>query len=638
MIFLSHARCMALAGAAVVCFCSVPAHTQTTPRSAPSAKEVRDAEAAYLDGAKALAENNAALAEDGFAKAFALNPAKAEYAQALDVARQHHVTALVQQAAKARLVRHTAEADRLFAQARALDPDNAIVTQHLTADGAAPAVKSPAPTIAAQETAAEERAHIGGAIHLDPSPATRSFHRRADAPTLLQEVYAAYGISTTLDSTVSGPPDVRLDLDDADFATATTILNKMTHVFAVPLQPKSALLAKDTFENRDRLEQKIEETIYLPALPAEQLNELSTMSKTIFDLKQVTVSPGAGTLLLRGSEEAIDLVDATLADLLDGGGEVMLDVHFYEVDKTHTRNLGASLPSSIGAFSIAAEAQQLVTANQSAISQAVASGLLTLNGTPLQNLIKEVGFLFAAGLIDTAQFSNFIGTFGGGLSFAGVFLGSGTSLNFLLNSSDARTIDDVQIRVGDRQTANFRSGSRYPITTATYSSGVSSSLASQLSGVKINGQSVASLLGSLGSSSAASVPQVQYEDLGLSLKTTPQILKSGQVSIHLDMKIESLGGSSINSIPILNSRVLTSDITVPEGQTALVTTVVSSSEAHSILGIPYLSEIPGFQGTDRLTEKDSGDLLITVTPHIVRRRSPLTTTRRLSANLTPEAQ
>jgi type II secretory pathway component GspD/PulD (secretin) len=591
-----------------------------------SARQSRAADDAYLAGARQLAHNDPTAAEQSFGRAVALDPTKSEYALSLAVAKQHHVTALVQRAAKARLLGHTEESTRLVTEARALDPDNLIVTQHLD-EAALPAVDAPG-----LSPAADEIARLGGPIHLHPAPGVQSFHRRGDAQTVLREVYAAFGIKTTFDPSIT-TQTLRFDLEDVDFRTAIRVLHKMTHVFAIPLDENSVLLAKDTQELRDRLEPQVEETFYMPGLPPEQLTEMSNVAKNIFDLKQVAVQPSGDRLVIRGNEEALNLVHVTFAQMLDGGAEIVLEVHIYEVDKTHTRNIGAQLPTSAGVFSIAAEAQSLVNANASLIQQAVAAGLLVLNGTPLQNLLKELAFLAATGSINVAQYTNLLGTFGGGLTYAGLFLGSSSSFNLMLNSTDVRLLDDIQMRMSDNHEGVFRSGTRYPIITSTYSSSISSSLASSLSGVNINGTSAANLLAQFTGSSTTTIPQIQYEDLGLTLKATPQAEKSGQVHVHLDMKIEALGAGSLNGIPVLNSRQLTSDVTIPAGQTALLASQVSNQEQHSIEGLPGISEIPGFQGTDKSVEKDTGELLITITPRIVRKRSSIIASRRLLANV-----
>ncbi len=60
--------------------------------------------------------------------------------------------------------------------------------------------------------------------------------------------------------------NLRFDLDDAPYQQATPILLQMAGLFAVPLDPKSVLIAKDTTENRQRFERQLQETIYIPGM------------------------------------------------------------------------------------------------------------------------------------------------------------------------------------------------------------------------------------------------------------------------------------------------------------------------------------------------------------------------------------
>lgn len=610
-------------------------------RPAISARQAREADDAYLEGAKQLAHKDLAAAQRSFERAVQLNPGDRDYTLALLVTREDHVTELVHQAAQARLSGDIARADALLVQARALDPNNPVVAQHfqsglITAPSASVQahnlqLEAQAPTFDPAKFPAQDIAStLAGPIEFDPTPGAKSFHLRGDVQTVVRSVYGAFGIQVTFDPSVTSGAQLKLDLDDVDFAGAARILTDMAHVFAVPVQPKAALVAQDTQEERDQLMPQVEETIYLPGVSSEEMSELANLARTVFDVRQVTASAPGGDMLLRGDEKTLQLVNTTFAEVLDGGSDVLFDIDLYEIDKTHINNIGATLPSSAGIFSIAAEAQQLVTANQTLINQAIAAGALKLTGTPLQNLITEVGFLIASGTVSAAQYTNLLGIFGGGLTYAGLYLGSSSTFNLLLSSTDVRTLDAVQLRASSGQDAIFKAGSRYPIVTATYSSGVSSTLASSLSGLNINGTSVGSLLSQYLGATSVNVPQFQYEDLGINLKLTPHVLHGSDVFLKLDMKIEALGGSSIDNIPILNNRALTSSITVPAGQTAMLATLVNTNEISSIDGLPGLSELPGFVGTDKDIEHDSDELLITITPHIVRPAALRIASRRLA--------
>lgn len=592
-----------------------------------SPKQAREADDAYLEGAKQVERGDLKAALIKFQRAVQLNPNNTDYSLALVVTRENCVTELVQHAAKARATGDATLADALLGQARALDPNNREVAQHFeftaqTVAGNGQAQKGPGlfySSVDPSKFPAQDIAPtLQGPVELTPLSGTRDIHLHGDLETVARNLYSLYGIKASFDSSVTMRPSIDLDMNHVGFEGATRALDLAGGIFAVPVQSKTVLIAKDTEENRQALTPQVEETIYLPGKTNDEMQELANVARNIFDVKEVTASSTGGFMLIRGDARVLREVNAVYDDMLDGNPEVLFDVSLYEIDKTLDNNVGAILPSSAGVFSIAAEAQSLVNANQSTLNQAIAAGLLKLNGTPLQNLITEVGFLVASGAVSATQYTNLLGVFGGGLTFAGLYLGSNSSFNLALNSTDVRILDSTQLLSLNREPASFRVGSRYPVVTGTYSAGVSSSLASSLSGLNINGTSVSSLLSQYLGTNSVSVPQFQFEDLGITLKLTPQVLRNEAVSLDLDMKVEALAGSSIDSIPILNNRALKSTITVPMGQTAMLATLVSSTEMKALTGLPGLNELPGFQGTEQDRTKNSTELLITVTPHIVR--------------------
>ena len=590
-----------------------PPKPETTAVATPDipARQIREAEDAYLQGAKAIDHKDLDAAEKDFARAVQLNPKNRDYTLALIVTREHRLSELVQQAAKQRLLGNDARSEQLLEQARKIDPNNAIVAQHF---------ESPdLPGVSEIPNTNPVLSSLGGPVQFQPRPGKQDVHLRGGASEILRSLYAQFGITASIDPSVRNAFPIKLNLEGVTFEQAARIASQMTHTFAVPVQPHAALIADDTEDNRKRLKPLAEETLYMPGLQESQMTEMANLARTVFDLPLVTASPSTDTIVLRGDPDNLKVLNATYDGLLNGSSDVMLDIKLYEIDRTNTRNLGFQLPSSVGVFSITQEAQQLVTANQSAVDQAIASGIIKTTGNPLTDLLTEAAFLIGSGLANAAQFGNLIGVFGNGLTLSGVYIGNPLTINLLLNSSDVRTLDAVQLRSGANQDVTFRAGSRYPIQTSIYTYGVQGSVASSVAGLNINGTSVGSLLQQYLGNNQVSVPQIQYEDLGLTLKATPTVLRDGTVQLKLDMKIEALGSASLNGIPVLNSRELTSIATIPAGQTAMLASEVSSQETRAITGLPGLSELPGFQSTtNENKEIDTGELLITITPHIVR--------------------
>jgi len=545
-------------------------------------------------------------AEKHFTRALELSPNNRRYLIALALTREHHLSDLAQHVGRERLLGHSKQADALLAEARALDPKSVLIAEHETQSQ----------TIGSSESWLSQHPTYAGAITLTPTPASKDFHLHTDLQEVIRNVATSYGIRPVFDSSVAHK-SIRFDLEGAHYEQAMPILLQMGRLFAVPLDATSILIAQDTAENRLRLERQMQETIYVPGMTAEQMSDLGNLIRNVFDVKQATVENNLGSIVLRAPEASITAINRTLDDLLDGGSEVLIELKMYSVSTTHDLVTGLQLPSQIGAYNVASAAQSLVTANQSIVNQAIAQGLIPSNSSILQ--IAE--YLIGSGVVTSTLLSNTLGIFGGGITTTGVYATGGATLNFGLNSSDSRALDDIQLRVGDRQPAEFRVGTHYPITTSTYTTGTTAS-SSSLAGITINGVSAASLLGQSGSSQT--IPQIQYEDLGITLKTTPYITKTGSINLKLDMKIEALSGSSLNNIPILSNTQFVSDVTVGDGETALLTSNMSGSQAAAITGVPGLSELPGFQSaSDTTTQKDTSQLVLLLTPHIVRRRSNL---------------
>jgi len=92
--------------------------------------------------------------------------------------------------------------------------------------------------------------------------------------------------------------------------------------------------------------------------------------------------------------------------------------------------------------------------------------------------------------------------------------------------------------------------------------------------------------------------------------------------MQLDLKIEALGTVALNNIPVLAQRQYASTVTVGDGESALLASSLSRTESAAVSGLPGLSELPGFQTAtaNKTTETDSSELVLLITPHVVRHR------------------
>ena len=577
-----------------------PAKEAKPPRSS----DRRRAAELYLSASKLFLNSQFEEALKEYERAAALDATNADYPMAADVARSHAVTALIQAAAKDRLLGNDADARAALARALALDPTNFEANQHLDelADDAARAEPKPLYKQSSSE--------LGAAEPLEPASGVRSFHLHADERQVITQVFKAYGLTAMLDDSVRST-QVRLDLDGASFDEATRALALVTNCFYVPMDAHGVVVAADTRDKRQRFTPQELETVYMGGLSDDDLTQVETLAKNVFNVAEVKADPSAHAITLRAPAGSLIAFNATMRDLLDGRSQVLLDVRLIQVAHTSTRNTGAQLPQTMTAFNVYAEEQSILNANQSLVQQIISSGLASPND-PLAIL----AILIASGQVSSSLLSSGFATFGGGLTESAIAPGK-TALNLSLNTSDSRELEQIQLRLQDGEEGTLKLGEKYPIQTSSYSSLSPSAL--NIPGLTGAGSSssLSSLLSSL--SSVPNIPMVQYEDLGLTLKATPRVLRNGDVALSIDMKLDALSGTFIDGNPVLDNRAYSGVVMVKEGEAAVVAAELDKSQSLAISGTPGVSEIPGMNDvTSKDLQKNYATIVIVMTPHVVR--------------------
>lgn len=568
-------------------------------------KDRRRATKLFLQASKLFEKQQYDAAVRDYQEAADLDPGNPNYAAATVIARSHEVTELIQTAAKARIRGDKTEEQAALQKAAKLDPRNIEVVQHLDEMAADAAAER------AQPLYDQGVSSLGPAPALAPTVGTHSFHLKTDRRTAIQTVYRSYGIEASVDQSVTGPP-VRFDMDDATFGQATQAVNLVTDSFTVPLDAHRALVAKDTRDNRQQYMREEFETVYLGGLSTADMTEVGNLAKTVFQVQQVAVQQTAETLTIRATTDKLNAFNETLRELLNGRSQVLLDVRLIQLAHTNKRNTGAQLPQQITAFNVYAEEQAILNQNRALVQQIISSGLAAPGDT-----LAILGILLASGQVSSSLFQNGIALFGGGLTLSGLSLPPVT-LNLNLNSSESRELDQLQLHLGDGEEGTIKSGSRYPIETSQYSN-------LGTSGIAIPGLTTAGTSGSLSSllsqlnSGAQSIPQIEYQDLGLTFKATPRVIRNGEVALTMDLKITALAGSSINGLPILNNRSYSGVATLKDGSGVVLVSEVDKEESRALSGLPGLTEIPGLNNvTDTDVQRNYASLLIIVAPHVIR--------------------
>ncbi len=172
----------------------------------------------------------------------------------------------------------------------------------------------------------------------------------------------------------------------------------------------------------------------------------------------------------------------------------------------------------------------------------------------------------------------------------------GVTLNLMKSDGDVNTLANPRIRVRQHEKAKIHIGSRYPIITNTVTPSTGTPV----------------VTGS-----------IQYIDIGLKLEVEPDIHMDGEVGIKTSLEVSSLGAnvtSDTQTAPIINSRNVNTVLRLKDGETQVLAGLINDQDINSATKVPGLGDIPllGRLFSDNKHNKDKTELILAITPHIIR--------------------
>jgi general secretion pathway protein D len=467
-----------------------------------------------------------------------------------------------------------------FSRAIAIDPSNQAAQQELNLilhpDNMPPAANAPpvpGPNSFEQTPyqAATLRAidSVAGPIQLKPTsnePVTLSMVE--DTKNIYQAIGKLAGLNVLFDPDYQSKR-IPVNLTAVPLSDALRIVGTLAGTFYKPVTSNTIFVAANTRQKRLDLDELSVQTFYLTNIAqANDLNEILTTVRNMLDPSVKIYSVASqNALILRTTPDQLLLAQKIINDLDRARPEVVVDVAVLEVNRDKTRTLGITLPQ---AFTLTPQASTSTTTSTSTSTTSTTTSSLTLN--TLANI----------------NATNFAVTLSGG------------TLNALLNDSDTRILQNPRIRATDGQRATLKIGSRIPIATGSYSSGVST-----------------------GTVSLGVQTQFTYLDVGVNIDMTPTVHYDREISLKLKIEVSSESGQvTISSVtePVIAQNVIDQVIQLKEGEASILAGILTKSDTKSNSGTPGLAEIPllkyffGTQST--VTNRD--EVVFVLIPHIVR--------------------
>jgi general secretion pathway protein D len=450
-----------------------------------------------------------------------------------------------------------------FAEAYAVDPTNDLARQQ------ANRLEHPQPEPEALPPQSRSKLPSEDStppLALAPKRVLKAWDLRGDTKALYLAIGEAYGIHFDFEDEIQ-PLKAHLTLGESDFSTAVLAVGLLTKSFAAPLTPRIALVAPDTSVKHQQYERQCVRVFDASELgPDTAITEVGNVLRNLLEMKWVQVNLAHKEILVRDETARVIQAAEIIRSLSLGQAQTVIEFQLLQVSTSRMRTLGI-LPTQT--FSITPLAIKL--------------GPLTL--TP--------------GTVTAAAAA---ATFGGGGTLMALTMPSAAA-EAILSDSKTRSLQAILARGSDSSPATFTIGERYPIVTAVVTYAAASSTGATSTGIAGN-----------------SVPSFTYADIGLKVKVTPHVHGNGDITLVLEMTSTAIGTVDANGNPTIENREYSSQMRLTEGETVILSGMRIHSDSLTLTGLPGLAEIPGLGLLfgQRATDKEDDDLLMIVTPHVVR--------------------
>jgi general secretion pathway protein D len=468
-----------------------------------------------------------------------------------------------------------------YLRAADIDPSNEAATQAIQAlrerQKQAAAKVPPVPPVELARQAAFDS--LGGPIELKPMSA-EPFTMRAteDTKNIYQSIGRAAGINVLFDPNYTSKR-ITVDLTNVSYLDALRIVGVQSNTFWRPITANAIFVAENSPTRRRDLDEQAVQTFYLTnAVQQNDLNDTMTTLRNVLGtgVKAYPVN-SQNAIIVKGTPDELLLAAKIISDIDKAMPEVVVDIAVMEVSKNWERTLGIQWPGSVG---VQLQTPCTSTSTSSACTSSTSTTTTTSTTATGSNLT----------LNNLANLNS--------NDFA-ITMGAATA-NLLLSDANTKVLDNPRLRSTNMQKATMKIGSRIPIATGTFNTGVSSSV---LAGV--------------------AQTQFSYIDIGVNVEMTPTIHNDGEVTLKLKIEDQSEGTNvTISGVtePIIIQKNSEQTIRLREGEVTILGGILEQSDAVSWSGIPGLSSIPVlrylFGSKDHTIMTD--ELVFMLVPHIVR--------------------
>lgn len=371
------------------------------------------------------------------------------------------------------------------------------------------------------------------------------------------------GIHFILDEEVGSSP-VTLQLKKASFAQVLDLLLKLNGLGKRVLNSKTILVYPKTPDKEKQYEDRIIQVFYLSNIEAKNA---VNMLRTMLQARKIYVHEELNAIVMRDKPEVIELGRQILEAADRNDSEVVFDLELVEVSHRDQLDLGPRLSR----YSVSAGFGRTILDSEGATVTNLISDTLTAGGTT-DTLVDSFSRLESFYTLPTATF------------------------DFAKTLTDTEILANPKIRVKNRKKAKVHIGTREPIVTTNIST----------------------------TTGDVTSTNVQYIDIGVKLDVEPNIQLDNTVVTGLSLEVSSIleretiaGGGFALRISTTNAE---SSLILKDGERTIIGGLIRDDISNTRDTIPFLGSIPiiGHLFTGRSDDKSKREILLSITPHIVR--------------------
>jgi general secretion pathway protein D len=347
---------------------------------------------------------------------------------------------------------------------------------------------------------------------------------------------------------------VTVDLRNATLDDALNTVAGATRSFFRVTAPQTVVVIPDTPAKRREYEEEIIRTFYLSNA---DLKETMDLLRLVLDARRISPITATNAITIKDTPEHIAAAARVLTAIDKARPEVIIDVELLQIDRTKLLEYGLQIasPGSPGL-------------NGSAVIAPGGSD----QGITLQTLKN--------------------------LSQSDILLTNLPGLYYRLLKTDqsTRTLANPQLRTSEGITATARFGDKIPVPVTTFAP-------------------IAT-----GGTPQQPITSYSYQDIGVNIDITPRTHHDDDVTLQLSVAVTSISGSGFAGLPTFANREIKTTIRLRDGETNMLAGLIRDDERRSLDGIPGLSDLPiiGQLFSHSKKESEQTDIILTLTPHIVR--------------------